>query len=263
MFYGIGNKFKLPFIFSIGGIGDLLLSVLNGVYDDNNEIGLVFWANSPVVINDVVNDCFLKIKKKVITKNFLYDFGKSVKYYIDIVNDEKFETKCHIPNGMLYYSEWSRITDVFTDYNVKRHPKWVNGWKKEKTNKTIIAPLGGSSDSDWKKKIIKKELLFSLIEKCEHPYLISTEKEMEFYKEDKKIIEDMCTVCYDLTFSELFYLIINSKLVYSVDTWVKTLSLMANVDTILIESYYTKDNMFDPGDNVFLKNWGFKERIKQ
>ena len=86
---------------------------------------------------------------------------------------------------------------------------------------------------------------------------------MEYYLGYRKSIEERCMLIYDWSFEDLFSLIVNSKIVYSVDSWVKTLSMLAGVDTVLIESYYDRDLPKDPGDNIFIENWEFVERIKQ
>jgi hypothetical protein len=87
MFKNIGEKIKLPFLFGIGGIGDFLLLMSDGNYDRYNKLGLIFWANNPNVIKELVN-LFPKIEKSIFLPNYLEStIDNSHLYFSQIIND--------------------------------------------------------------------------------------------------------------------------------------------------------------------------------
>lgn len=275
MFKNIGEKIEYPFLFGIGGIGDFLLTVSDGKYDKESEMGLIFWANSSTTITEL-SKLFPKIKKKIITPNYLSS-TKSHEYFHQIISDKCFLSKSHIPDNLDYINEWYNC-DVFTKYNIVSNPSWVAKWSSHKLEKkepySVFAPTGGSSDTDWKHKYMKKDLFIKLIEKDVNTvkYIVSTEIELvSIYGDDiLKILSDLnCTLALSYKFDALFDLICKSALVYSVDTWVKTLSLLSNVPTILIKSFYEKSPFEsmgltrDPGDCIFIENWNFVKIIEQ
>lgn len=281
MFKNISDKIQLPFLFGIGGIGDFLLLMSDGKYDwDMSEnLGLIFWANNPVVIKELAT-LFPKIKKTIITPNYINgEVRKTHQYFDEIISDKLFLTKAHIPDNLDYINEWYNC-NVFKKYNIRRYPDWVVDWTilnkiDSEVEYSIYAPTGGSSDTDWKKKHIKKELFLKLLDEDETPkrFVISTEKELnEIYGYDfiqLELNKRNVGLFLDRRFDVLFSLIGKAKKVYSVDSWVKTFSAFANKPTILIESFYEKSPFTaigldkDPGDCIFIENWGFEKIIKQ
>ncbi len=279
MFNNIGNKLNNNFLFGIGGIGDLLLLLSTNYYDDLNELGLVFWANNPIQIAHLINECFPKIKNKLITKNYL-NTNYAKEYYNQLINDKNFLSKAHIPDNLNYINEWKNINNVFKQYNIQKYPNWINNWKEEKQENIIICPTGGSSDKNWKLKYIEENKLLNIIEDINKNELaedkiiiISTRKEIEeWYTENfiNKLLSLGVEIKLDLPYKEIFKLIINAWKVYSVDSWYKILSRLANIDTILIKSIYLKSlkeifNLdIDPADNIFIsKEWNFLKVIEQ
>lgn len=284
MFKNISDKLQVPFLFGIGGIGDFLLLMSDGNYDNNMEenLGLVFWANNINVIKDLTK-LFPKIKKTIITHNYLNgEVRKLHQYFDEILSEKLFLTKAHIPDSLDYINEWYNC-NVFKKYGIRRYPFWAVDWtilnklgSEDIINYSVYSPTGGSSDTDWKKKYIKKDLLLQLLDEDENEmkFIISTQKEMNnIYGHDFVQLEIMkrngVKLYLDRSFEILFNLIGKAQKVYSVDSWVKTFSVFANRPTILIESFY-KESPFirmgldhDPGDDIFIKNWGFERIIKQ
>ena len=273
MFYNIGNKLGLNFLFGVGGIGDALLLMSDGKYDDNEELGLIFWANKPEQIRELIK-LFPHIKKSIIASNYLNSLWRH-QYYMQIVNDSGCISTGHIPKDLNYVDEWKNCNSVFDRYKIERFPEWANDFITDDNTGCIICPTGGSSDLEWKKRYIKPDLFWKIINhvnnNCDSITIISTEKEFEnFYgKELKADVERDIKIVYSPTFKDAFNLIANAELVYSVDSWYKTLSRFCGVPTILIESVYIKSPMdvfkldCDPSDNIFIKDWGFEEIIKQ
>jgi hypothetical protein len=75
-------------------------------------------------------------------------------------------------------------------------------------------------------------------------------------------------ILLDLSFESVFSLIKTAREVHSVDSWVKTFSLMCGVDTILYESILDRSiigmsDYKDASDFVFLDGWNIKRRIPQ
>lgn len=276
MFKNIGEKIKLPFLFGIGGIGDFLLLMSDGNYDRYNKLGLIFWANNPNVIKELVK-LFSKIEKSIVLPNYLESkIDNYHLYFSQIINDEKFLSKAHIPDNLQYVSEWNNC-HVFDKYGIETFPKWTLNWSINNINKkySVFAPTGGSSDTDWKHKYIKPDLLLKLIDEDKEPvkYLISTSKELESFYGITFVHNDLSArnikILCDEPLHKLFGIICKATTVYSVDTWVKTLSLLCEVPTILIESFYENSPFErigltkDPGDFIFIENWNFQQRISQ
>lgn len=278
MFNNIGNKLNSKFLFGIGGLGDLLLLLSTKYYDELYEIGLVFWANNPNQLTNIINECFPKIKNKLITKNYL-NTNYAREYYNQIISDKNFLSKAHIPDNLNYIDEWSKVNNVFDKYNIQRYPDWINNWKENKQENIIICPTGGSSDKNWKLKYIKENKLLEIIEQAENEkyndkiIILSTIKEIQEYYNKAfigKLLELGCSFALDLPYKDIFKLVSNSWRVYSVDSWIKTLSLLSGIDTVLIKSIYLKSpkEIFnldvDPADNIFIsKEWNFLEIIEQ
>jgi len=276
MFKNIGEKLKLPFLFGIGGIGDFLLLMSDGNYDKYNKLGLIFWANNPNVVKELVK-LFPKIEKSIVLPNYLEStIDNSHLYFSQILNDEKFLSKAHIPDNLQYVSEWNNC-DVFAKYGIETLPVWTLNWSINNTNKkySVFAPTGGSSDTDWKHKYIKPDLLLKLIDEDKESvkYLISTSKELESFYGITFVHNDLSErnikILCDEPLDKLFGIICKATTVYSVDTWVKTLSLLCEIPTILIESFYENSPFErigltkDPGDFIFIENWNFQQRISQ
>lgn len=278
MFKNIGEKIKLPFLFGIGGIGDFLLLMSDGTYDTHNELGLIFWANNPTTIKELVK-LFPKIQKSIVLPNYLEStIDNSHLYFSQIINDEKFLSKAHIPEHLQYVSEWNNC-NVFDKYKIQKRPDWVNDWTVnglcDGETYSVFAPTGGSSDTGWKHKFIKRELLLKLIDEDKHPikYIISTDKEMDGFYGNRFVRDELLTrnvrLIYNESLDKLFGIICKASVVYSVDTWVKTLSLFTETPTILIESFYENSPFEriglnkDPGDFIFIENWTFQKRISQ
>ena len=279
MYIDIGNKLHNKFLFGVGGIGDLLLLLSTKYYDEMDELGLVFWANNPAQIIQVINECFPKIKNKIITKNYL-NSNYAKEYYTQIVNDPNFLSKAHIPDDLNYVGEWSKVNNVFEKYNILQYPDWVNNWKEEKQKNIIICPTGGSSDKNWKLKYIVEDKFLEIVESInkndlsdDKILIISTYSELHAQYSDEFIVKLLkldCVLAIDLPYNDIFKYIINAWKIYSIDSWYKTLSRLANVDTMLIKSKYIKPPMEifgiekDPADNIFIsKEWNFLENIIQ
>lgn len=278
MFKNIGEKIKLPFLFGIGGIGDFLLLMSDGNYDKYNKLGLIFWANNPNVIKELVK-LFPKIEKSIVLPNYLEStIDNSHLYFSQIINDEKFLSKAHIPDNLQYVSEWNNC-NVFDKYGIIEHPEWVRKWESDnlglEESYSVFAPTGGSSDTDWKRKYIKPDLLLKLIDEDKEPvkYLISTIKELESFYGFTFVHNDLSArnikILCDEPLDKLFGIICKAKIVYSVDTFSKTLSLFANIPTIFIKSIYSNNPFIkfgighDPGDDIFINNWKFEKVIEQ
>ena len=277
MFKNISDKIQLPFLFGIGGIGDFLLLMSDGNYDLEDELGLIFWANNPAVIKELVK-LFPKITKPIITPNYISgEVRKAHQYFDEIIQERLFLSKAHIPDNLDYINEWYNC-NVFKKYQLKRYPDWVITWQFGKSIEeqpySIFAPTGGSSDTSWKHKYIKQDIFLKLLNEDTAPikYIISTEKEIRNIYGDKFFAGNLlartdCKFLLDQPLEKLFEVICMATRVYSVDTWVKTLSLFANVPTVLINSFYENSPFIamglkkDPGDCIFIENWGLEKII--
>lgn|SRR5574343_6125 len=267
MFNDIGKRLGLPFIFGIGGIGDFLLCMSDGVYDNCDELGLIFWANNPTSIKEIVK-LFPKIKRTLITPNYLNDKTNALLYFNKIINDPYFVTKAHIPDRLDYVNEWYGC-NVFDKYKILHNPMWATEYREQvNSDYNIIVPCGGSSDTDWKRKIIKPKLLYDIINECNNDnkkvVIISTYREFDKYY--SKYDYPNISLRLDEDFQKLFETIRYANKVYSVNTWVQPLSLFMGIEFILIDSIIINspyNNMEDPGDFIFNKRWNISRIIKQ
>jgi phosphotransferase system IIB component len=263
LFDNIGKKIG-KFYFGIGGIGDLFL-LLASYYDDiqDKDASLIFWANNPTIIKIILKH-FTKHKHIIVTENFLNNPAITLKYYNPIVSDPFLQGKGHIPNNLQYLDEWTKINNVFDYYSIKRYPEFLMEIfdDKDYTCETVIQPYSFDDSNVFDKgKIITDDNIIDIILNTnDYQVIIGSPKERQHFKDFLGIKGGNKYFYPDCIIDSIKY-VVNSKKVYAVDSWVKVVSGLANIKTTL----YTRDKSklfpsigYDPGDNIFIKNWGFE-----
>ena len=283
MFKSFISNFSHGYYFGIGGIGDLLL-LLSSFYENyyflhdsrENDIGIIFWANNPKATKQIFDNHFPGLKC-LVTQNYLgYPQAKS--YYDDIVNGKGFLGKAHIPDNFNYVNEWITVDNVFTNYGIRKNIFVTNMFKKcfnynpyanengfEWVDRVVVQPCSLSQES-YKKKYITKHYIQELFLKYNNDYIsfIGSESDRE------KVLHDYADIISEKPIKDIpfytnlqseFQLIVGASEVHSCDSWAKTLSRLCNIQT----TYYVSEKIgdykkifgvdYDPGDNVFLKNW--------
>lgn len=264
MFNQIG-KMLGPFYFSIGGIGDLFLS-LASFYDkmQDQDASFLFWASNPKIIKCILTkENFPKLNKILITQNFL---GTQMlqQYYTQVSSQKEYLGSTHIPSGLRYVDEWSKIDNVFEWYKIPRVFEWLKTKFYDETYKDNIVwqPLSSSNNDPHKEKDMSQKSIEDFLDRYENSNLILTGSEDEIehirykYRYLGRAIDGI---------TESIKAAVSCKEVYSTDSWVKTVSGLCGIPTTIY--YYKRKNLpqqffgnniqCDPADNVFLKNWGF------
>ena len=201
-----------------GGIGDALL-FLSTFYDDIEEANVIFLANEPNSIKELL-DSFPKIKKKLVIQN---DFHWLREFYA--------HPNC-IGTGILPknldYSTWHKI-DPFKTYGVKEFPEFMNLFppKRIEDRKQMFVQFQGSSVEGHKKRRILAEPALretqALRETGNFAYVGGSDDEYRHRP-----------------LAETISLIRGSDVVISVDSFAKTVSAMSGIRTIVY------DNIYDP-----------------
>jgi len=252
------------YYFGIGGIGDFLL-LLSTFYDDVEEIvNVVFVANNVIPIKNLSN--FFPL-----IRLFLYDrtaFIANKETWEVIKNNKQCLGTGATPKDFNYIGDWNDCgkTDVFKYYGVKRVCDWATTEIISLNPVVVLQPFGGSEDRTKVKSLSFKEI-DSICKKYngKHMLVIGTRGEIESFNgvlakndSDKNFI----SVSSDIR--QAFELILSCHEFIGVDSWGKTLAALGGKKHITVyANLYTTDPMqlfgqeIDPGDYVFLRNWGF------
>jgi hypothetical protein len=253
------NLLKDPFLLAAGGLGDLLVS-LACVDDMHEKIDVVFFADDPTLIKQAK---FLPI----INQLLVFDKKQSIHKWNEFLNLENCISTGITPK-QFDYSEW-KDCNVFEKYKITEFPNFINSLNRNRVaEKQSIIMLESSNSNTSKHKIILEKNI-SIIA-----------KELEDYKDDIFLIGnslpnyelpknwDTATLSDSLSLESKFELIRGSDIVYSVDSWVKTVSAMSGIKTIVYDNVYSnnyEENMGgqDWGHNIFLNNWQYIELRSQ
>lgn len=239
----IGN-----FYLGNGGIGDAFI-FLSTFYDEVDEANVVFLGNAPQSVKELL-DQFPKIKRKLVIQN---NFPWLKEFY----NHPNCIGTGILPKN-LDYSTWYRV-DIFKEYGVKEFPEFMSLFPPKRVDpakKQMFVQLKGSNvEGGGKKRIMTENTMREIQKICE-------QGNFEFVgcSEGQNRIRPL---------AESISLIRGSDVVFSVDSFAKTVSAMSRIKTIVYDNLYTqeylasfKDNI-DYGHYVFLFSWSYVELRKQ
>jgi len=255
---------KNPFLLSAGGLGDLLVS-LACVDKDYQKIDVVFFADNPELIKQAK---FLPI----INQLLVFDKAKSLHKWNDFLKLDTCVSTGITPKNF-DYSEWKNCDNVFEKYGVSEFPMFLGKIEPAlMENHPSSGPLGfnmasimleSKNSNESKKKIILEKNIPIIEQELNHKYFINILGDsIPNYKIPNK---------WQPKFGSLeaqIKIIKGSQIVYSVDSWVKTVSAMSKIPTIVYDNVYSnnyEENMGgqDWGHNIFLNNWSMIELRKQ
>ena len=282
-FYDMTENIDKPYYFGVGGIGDFLL-LMATFYDDveAGSVDVVFVANNIKPLQWLTSDTqqlgnmrpspFRKINR------FWFFPRKAFQLREDIWNaleQHKEEGKLLgtgvTPARFNYVGDWNKCGEstVFDYYGVNRNPTWASQWAMHaKYGLVVIQPFGGADDPT-KIKQLSSELLHNLvnIKHRNHPivFIGSTSDMEEMQAEKWSPREDYIPITYCTDIKEAVNYIKLSDVFHGADSWGKTWAALSGKKQVNVykNKYiaYTPEEMFgqdtDPGDYVFLKDWGF------
>lgn len=276
-----------PYYFGIGGIGDFLL-LMSTFYDgvQDGEVDVVFVANSVKPLQQLASspkpndqqprDYFPKVNRFWFFPRSAFPYSVEMWEYMQ--NDERLRGTGVTPKAFQYIQDWNECgkSNVFEYYGVMRplYPFRRVPLRKPLGNSirpVVIQPFGGSDDTT-KVKQLSKVLLRQLVNKrfrtkpivfIGSPSDMAAMKDMDWSPRDERV-----PIRYCVDIKEAVNYIRLCSLFIGADSWGKTAAALSGMKPSFIEVYKNKyinktpQEMFgqdtDPGDYVFLHNWGFK-----
>lgn len=242
-----------------GGLGDAIL-LLASCWKEVNGCA-VFFANNPTLIHK-----FFEIFKipSFIHPNIMGQ-GIANQVYDYVINLPNFKSSAHLADG-LYYGDWVNEHKYYP--RIARTAPWISHFGKETYNKPvcIIAPTGSQKDVNRQRYITKEEyqrLVHKHLDMGEIVYATGSIKNLHEYglvnRENFYWLssESIYTHKGSSEFCDLRKMlrIINaSSSVISVDTWLKTYTLLCGIPTTVIE---TRWNGVYKGYGVDVSDWIF------
>lgn len=274
MFSNIGKKIG-PFYFTVGGIGDLLLTLAGFYQIDMSPVSLVMWANDRDIIKQILNKKhFPLLKHTIITDNFVGS-PQSLDHYRAITDDPMFMGKFHIPDNLQYVSEWMRVKQVFQDFRISQNNLVLRSIfyddRLSSEQHIVIHPYSLGRDGLLKGKIIQQENLIKVLQDIQRDFpsckivCIGTQEEQAVFQ---NFVNTHMSISYEskLIFPqgilESMTYVASAFRVYSADTWTKTMAGLCSIPTTVFTCSADMSKLFpqtgyDPSDNIFIKGWGF------
>lgn len=240
-----------------GGLGDLLVSMTT-FYDQNENINLIWFADSKEIIRETIN-MFSKFKTTLIFSKDSPDFYQ--KWFIFADHPNCLGTG--ITPKELIYKEWEHV-NIFEKYGVVEFPKFVNEIETIKNDEAIGIMVSGNS-SPGKRKIILESTIKKLDEEFGDKYIcvFGLEKDLPNY-----LPKHWITGITKLDLKTQMKWVKGMKKFYSVDSWCKTWSSFCGIDTVVYDNIYEDDYLshmggIDWGHYVFIYPWSKIELREQ
>lgn len=280
--YDLAANIDRPYYFGIGGIGDFLL-LMASVYDkiEHGECDVVFVANNMKPLRDLTAPADSSSSVKVVLFNkvnrfWLFPrsaFPVNAQLWDVLHTDPRLRGTGVTPKKFDYIGDWNECgkTNVFNYYNVQRLPVWARAWPTAAlSDRVVYQPFGGADDPTKVKRISDAELVRLVT--SEFPggknTIIGSPKEVAYLEkldyghEHVEFISDIKLSVSKIRTSSGFV---------GTDSWGKTMAKLAGVNHVIVyKNQYinaTPQQMFgqdvDPGDYVFLHDWGFDFREEQ
>lgn len=283
-FQSLIDNVDRPYYFGIGGIGDFLL-LMSTFYDDieDGEVDVVFVANNIKPLQQLVSkpkdgeyparDYFPKVNRFWFFPRKMFPYDPLL--WDHLTNNEKLRGTGVTPRTFAYVQDWNECgkTDVFNYYGVKRELGAIRRWPPGGRNiPTVIQPFGGADDPT-KVKQLSKVLLHQLVDVnlakvpvsfIGSPADMDEMRDMNFHD---RYGNPHAKIRYVTDIKEAINQIRLCNRFIGADSWGKTAAALSGLKPSFIEVFRNKyinktpQEMFgqdtDPGDFVFLHNWGF------
>lgn len=243
-----------------GGIGDSVL-LLAATWNNSNA-RVVFFANSG-------SSEFIKSLFKVFNNDLLIlpnIMGSSLanKIHNMFLANRKFKTSAHLADG-LYHEDW-RNQEKYLQRIINSTP-WLDvlGKKVHDKKSVVICPTGSSRDMARQRFITRQEytrLVKKYLNKNWVVFVTGAERDMSFYP----LVDENCYWLSKngvlefngkktgITIRDMLQIINGADEIISVDTWLKTYTLLVGLPTTMILTRWNgryKDFGIDTTDWVF------------
>ena len=281
----IRENINRPYYFGIGGIGDFLL-LMSTFYDDIDpgEVDVIFIANSMKPLQRLVSH---PTAKEAPARNYFSKvnqfwfiprgaaFPMPLPVRMDMEQDERLRGTGVTPKAFDYVQDWNECgkTDVFTHYGVKRELHAIRKWPSGGRNAPIVIQPFGGADDPTKVKQLSKLLLYQLVHNrypgrpitfIGSPDDMKAMAAMNFERPCPERLPQ-AKITYITDIKEAINAIRCCDRFIGADSWGKTAAALSGIKFIdVYKNKYlnkTPQEMFgqdtDPGDYVFLHNWGF------
>lgn len=268
-----------PYYFGIGGIGDFLL-LMASFYDkiEQDEVDVVFVANNMAPLRALTADPapIDRIQLKYFSKIGKFWFFPRNAFPLDpklwelLQKDPRCRGTGVTPANFNYIGDWNACgkTNVFNYYGLERLPIWARSWPTSALSARVTyQPYGGADDPTKVKRISDEELVRLITDEfpAANTTIIGSKKEidqlqkLDFGLEEVEFVTDIKLAVSRIRTSSGFI---------GTDSWGKTMAALAGVNHVIVyKNRYinaTPQQMFgqdvDPGDYVFLHDWGFEFR---
>lgn len=269
-----------PYYFGLGGIGDFLL-LMATFYDhiEPNEVDVVFLCNNMKPMQDLVNPKPLPGRPEPLfpsVNRFWLFPRKAAPIYPELwdrlVEDPRLAGTGVTPRRFDYVSDWNRCgkSTVFDYYGVERNPGWATMVISSlHIPLAVIQPFGGADDPTKIKRISSGELKGLVDGELSRHRVVFIGSKSDLDKIRQTGFDTRANKGYTIQYvsdirEAIGYIRVADRFI-GADSWGKTYAALAGVETIEVyrNKYIqrTPQQMFgqdtDPGDYVFLHNWGF------
>jgi len=249
-----------PFVFSIGGIGDLLLLTNNCDFPDPQTLSIIFWAHNHILLREALESEPFGVK---FIKKLVFQGWQSKEEFDLIVSHKNFRGKGHVPDNMDFIGEWTNHADKYLG---QINSRWSHD-SSYSSSGPICVCLHGSNTETWKRRRATQEeqnkILKHLLDTTDKKIMLigSPQDAINF----PPLIHERIVDARHLDFKSQFNNVMNASEVLSVDTWPKTLAgLMKKKCTVIRNEYLIPikqifESGVDPSDNIFLApKWNFQ-----
>jgi hypothetical protein len=275
----ITSNIDKPYYFGIGGIGDFLL-LMASFYDgiEQDEVDVVFIANNMKPLRDLTSpadssspvqvELFHRVHRFWFFPRQAFPFSPELWEFL--MKDPRCKGTGVTPKNFNYIGDWNECgkTNVFEYYGIQRLPIWARAWPTSALSARVTyQPFGGADDPTKIKRISDEELVRLVTEEfpAANTTIIGSKKEigelqqLDFRFEEVEFVTDIKLAVSRIRTSSGFI---------GTDSWGKTMAKLAGVNHVHVyKNRYinaTPQQMFgqdvDPGDCVFLHDWGFEFR---
>ncbi len=244
-----------PYTFLYGGLGDSLLA-LSEPLDGDGPITIVASVNSNVALESLLAT-FPKVERVLfLPKPKRHMLMTTIRFVC--VTHEMCRYYGTIPNGT-EESSWGPDFDLDSQPGVKMHPDWVRNMQglRLATRQVVLAPKGSVRGTFRSKRNIINPRFWPTLLKCLEawnitPVIIGTPEENEYYPS-----RDFCINKRSYDLAEQMAILRGADCVIAADSWHKTFSAMAGIDTVVFESTvgHDMDLFVDASNYVFITPW--------
>jgi len=275
--FSLTDGIDRPYYFGIGGIGDFLL-LMASFYDsiEPGSVDVVFVANNMKPLRDMVaepkeNDAVQVQYFDRVNRFWFFprqSFPLDPRLWELLQSDQRCQGTGVTPKEFKYIEDWNECgkTNVFEHYDVQRLPIWARKWPLSKDVAVTIQPFGGADDPTKVKRISDSELRSLVIEEFADVRCTIIGSPDEIRHIAGLGLPNSPILISDIRMA--MKAIRQSTVYVGTDSWGKTMAALAGVPEIIVyKNRYinaTPQQMFgqdvDPGDYVFLHDWGFEFR---